>query len=380
MKKYDKIDRYIDLLIAKSTPQHPFFNVSQGRRFPNNKWDYSCGCMTYALVSLYRETKHPKYFDFLKTWCDYYVLPDGSLRGFNAQHYSTDDVSQSRILFDMFEFTKDERFVAAIELSATQIPGHPRTKEGNFWHKQIYHDQVWLDGLYMLQPFYTRYETVYNNKKFYSDIINQFENVRRLMFNEDKKLYYHGYDESRTLFWADKTTGLSPHFWLRAIGWLVAAMADVAYFMEDEKKRTYLGTLLKEALDGVLQYQDQETKLFWDIVDLGGKEKNYLETSGSALIAYATLRATNLGILPSEYFKVGLDIFDGIYNYRLIEENDDINLIQINEVSGLGPENNPRRDGSYDYYMSEPIITNDAKGAGPFIMAYAEILKAKSKR
>ena len=377
MNIYDTMNRYIDKLITLSTPTAPIWNVEKLGGMIEISWNYIDGCMTSSLVSLYRETKEEKYLDFLKMWTDHYVYEDGTIRGYEPTHYSTDDLSQSRILFDMYEFTGDEKFLKALHYSNTQIEGQPRTNEGNFWHKLIYHDQVWLDGLYMMQPFYVRYEKMFNEGKNYSDTVNQFENVRRIMFDEDKKLYYHCYDESRTLFWANKETGLSPHFWLRAMGWYVAALADVAYYMDDENHKEYFGKLLKEIVDGLLLYQDSETKMFWQIVDLANKEKNYIETSGSLLIAYSIIKGANDGTLPDEYSAIGLEIFENVCENRLTEVDGDLNLEGICLVAGLGPEDNLRRDGSYEYYMSEPIVKNDAKGVGPLIMAYTEALKAK---
>lgn len=371
------MNRFIDKLMMQSTADKPIWNIEQIRQGKENRWNYVDGCMMTSLISLYEETKAPKYLEFIQYFTDYYVFEDGTIRGYDPKHFSTDDVSESRILFDLYKYTKEEKYLKAIHYTYEQIKEHPRTKEGNFWHKLIYHDQVWLDGLYMMQPFYIRYETLFNHKKGYSDTINQFENVRRIMFDENKKLYYHCYDESRTLFWADKQTGLSKHFWLRAIGWYVAALSDVAHYIEDAKAKIYLSSLLKEAIDGLLEYQDQKTKMFYQIVDLGDKKQNYLETSGSLLAAYAILRATNQGNLDASYQKIGTEIFEGVCKNRLTEINGDLNLEGICLVAGLGPESNPRRDGTYDYYMSEPIVENDAKGVGPLVMAYGEYIKIK---
>ena len=379
MKTYDKLERYIDSLIKKSTPQHPFFNVSQGKRFPNNKWDYSCGCMTYAFILMYRQTHDKKYLNFLNEWCDYYVADDGTLKGYKLEHYSTDDVSQSRILFDMYEFTKKEKFLKAIDKSFVQFEKHPRTSAGSFFHKKVYQHQVWLDGLYMFQPLYARCLTHYGKQELYDDIMLQFRNCRKFLFNNEQKLYYHGYDESKSMFWADKKTGLSPHVWLRAVGWLAAAIVDSAYFMDNEAFQKELGKLLQELVDGMLPHQ-HSSNLFFDIVNMPNTINNYLETSGSALIAYSILKGVNMGIIPSNYWQKGIEIFDSIYENMLIETGNETSLIRITEVSGLGPNDNLRRDGSYQYYMSEPIISNDAKGAGPFIWAYAEILKKDSKK
>ena len=379
MNIYDSLNRFIDKLITQSTPEAPIWNMEQILQKKKLDWNYIDGCMMTSLVSLYRETKAQKYLDFLIKWTDFFVKEDGEIVGYDKAHYSTDDVSQSRIFFDMYEFTKDEKFLKAMHQAYEQVKHQPRTNEGNFWHKQIYPNQVWLDGLYMMQPFYVRYESEFNDRKGHADTIRQFENVRRIMFDDQKQLYYHCYDEAKSLFWANQKTGLSPHFWLRAIGWYTAALADVAGYMEDATYQDYLGALLKEAVDGLLQYQDLQTKMFYQIVDLADREQNYLETSGSLLIAYAILKGVNNKILAPNYRQIGLDIFESVCRLRLTTVDDDLNLEGICLVAGLGPADNLRRDGTYEYYMSEPIVSNDAKGVGPLIMAYTEAMIARKQ-
>src|SRR5574344_680629 len=375
---YKIIEDYIDKLMT-SSPDMPLWNIESIKQGKKPSWNYIDGCMTTSLIEMYKTTGDKKYLDFVISFVDYYVSEDGSILGYDPRKYSTDDVSESRILFDLYKYTGNEKYRKAIELAHSQILTHPRTKEGNFWHKAIYHDQVWLDGLYMMQVFYTRYQSQYGGKD-YCDIIRQFQNVRRLMFDEEKKLYYHGYDSSKTLFWADKDTGLSKNFWLRSIGWFLVALADVWDYMDgDGDGRAVIAGIFKEAIDGILLYQDQESRMFWQVPSFPRREGNYLETSGSAMISYALLKGARLGILPSSYGEKGLEVFKGIVKEKMRDEDGDLNLKDICLVAGLGPENNPRRDGSYEYYISEPIVENDAKGVGPFIMAYTEVKKLKNQ-
>ena len=371
---YRIIEDYIDKLMT-SAPDMPLWNIESIKQGKKPGWNYIDGCMTTSLLEMYKTTGERKYMDFVISFVDYYVSEDGSILGYDPRKYSTDDVSESRILFDLYKYTGNEKYRKAIELAHSQILTHPRTKEGNFWHKAIYHDQVWLDGLYMMQVFYTRYQSQYGGKD-YGDIIRQFQNVRRLMFDEEKRLYYHGYDSSRTLFWADKDTGLSKNFWLRSIGWFLVALADVWDYMDgDGDGRAVIAGIFKEAIDGILLYQDKDSGMFWQVPSFPRREGNYLETSGSAMISYALLKGARLGILPSSYGIRGLEVFKGIVKEKMRDEDGDLNLKDICLVAGLGPENNPRRDGSYEYYISEPIVENDAKGVGPFIMAYTEVKK-----
>ncbi len=373
---YSAIDNYIDYLMT-SKPDMPLWNIESIRQGKKPAWNYIDGCMMTSLIEMYKTTGDKKYLNFVLSFVDYYVFEDGTIRGYDPTKYSTDDVCESRILFDLYKYTNNDKYLKAIKITYTQIEKHPRTKEGNFFHKAIYHDQVWLDGLYMIQPFYTRYQTEFGGCD-YTDIVNQFKNVKRIMFNEKDGLYYHGYDESRTLFWADKKTGLSKNYWLRSIGWYLTGLIDVYSFMDDSKtqQKADIANIFQDSIKGILRYRDPETNMFYQVPNYPGREGNYLETSGSSMIAYAILKGSRLGVLPPEYKDVGKDIFEGIgKKYMSIGEDGSLNLKGICLVAGLGPENNKRRDGSYEYYISEPVVENDAKGVGPFIMAYTEIKK-----
>ncbi len=372
------IEKYIDKLMTSDLDK-PLWNIEAIKQGKKLGWNYIDGCMMGSLIDLYKTTKEEKYINFVKKYVDSFVKEDGTIKGYDPEKYSTDDICESRVLFDLYDIYKEEKYKKAIDLTFTQIKGQPRTKEGNFWHKKIYPNQIWLDGLYMAQPFYTRYQTRYGQKD-YADIINQFKNVRKLMFDEKAKLYYHGYDSSRKMFWADKETGLSKNFWLRSIGWFTVALADVYDYMDEQMYDEYhtIKELLKEVIDGILQYQDSDSKMFWQVPNLPGKEGNYLETSGSAMIAYAILKGVRLKALPERYRQIGMDIFNGICKrYLSVNKDGDLNLGGICLVAGLGPDNNRRRDGSYEYYISEPIVENDAKGVGPLIMAFTEMKKIK---
>lgn len=378
---YELIDKYIEKLITKSTPDCPLWNIEAIRAGKKPNWNYVDGCMMTSLLDLYRQTKDEKYLNFVIKYIDSFVMEDGHIRTYDYTKYSTDDMCESRVLFDLYKLTKNEKYKKAIENTYIQIEGQPRTKEGNFWHKKIYPNQVWLDGLFMAQVFYMRYETEFNNMKNYNDIVNQFKNVRKHMYDEKKHLYYHGYDAEHEMFWADKKTGLSKNFWLRACGWYTVALVDICGYIDEQmydEYRFFTG-LLKETIDGLLEYQDNDSKMFWQVIDQPGREGNYLETSGSAMISYAILKAVRLGILPNRYQQIGLDIFNGICKRYLTEKDGDLNVGGICLVAGLGPSDNLRRDGTYEYYISEPVVENDAKGVGPLIMAYTEVIKVLKK-
>lgn len=376
---YAEIDRYIDGLLDKSKPEAPYWNIESVRQGKPPHWNYIDGCMIIALLEAGEITGEKKYSDFAEKFIDYYIKEDGSIIGYSIEKYNLDDVNEGRVLFDLYKSTGKEKYRKAIELLHKQLENQPRTETGNFWHKKIYPNQIWLDGLYMAQVFSTRYQKEFGNKD-YSDIVNQFKNVRRLMFDENKKLYYHGCDCSKIVFWADKQTGRSKNFWLRAIGWFCISLIDNIDYIDDENARKELIAIFAEAIEGIAQYVDPETGLYWQVVDHAGDKGNYLETSGSSMIAYAMMKGARLGVIDKKYAEMGKKAFDGICKkYLKITDDGELDLGGICLVAGLGPENNPRRDGSYEYYVSEPIVDNDAKGVAPFVLSYMEVKRMTAK-
>ncbi len=374
---YEKIDKYIDRLITESTPDLPIWNIESIRQGKKPHWNYIDGCMITSLLAMSEITGSSKYFDFAEGFIDYYVNDDGSILGYDIEKYNLDDINEGRVLFELYEKTGKEKYRLAIEHQKKQLENQPRTCTGNFWHKLIYPNQIWLDGIYMAQPFSTLYAKHYGNKD-YSDVLNQIENVNKYMQNKESGLYYHGLDCSKTIFWADKESGLSKSFWLRSIGWYTVALVDIIEICDDDDTRSRLADIFADLIKSVTKFADAESGLYWQVVDKPAKEGNYLETSGSSMIAYACLKGARLSVLSSEYAELGKKTFDGICaRYLDFNENGELNLGGICLVAGLGPENNTRRDGSYEYYISEPIVENDAKGVAPFVLCYTEILRLR---
>lgn len=371
----NKINKYIDYLLENSKPQAPMWNIEKVLSGEPNKWNYIDGCMITAILSLYEMTGDEKYYNFAKDFIDYYVKEDGSIATYDPEEYNLDNVNTASNLFYLYDKTGDEKYRKAIELVRGQLERMPRTNEGNFWHKNIYPYQVWLDGMYMAQPFYMRYEMKFNSMKGCMDSIHQFENVERLMKDEKTGLYYHGYDESREMYWANPDTGCSANFWLRALGWFSVALVETATAMTDVlyDEYRYLLRLLENLVEALAPYQD-ESGMFWQVVDHQAEEGNYLETSGTALIAYAILKAVRLKLLPDIYEDMGVRALEGIIDkYLTIDDEGNLELGGICLVAGLGGKS--RRDGSTEYYYSEPVVKNEAKGVAPLLLAYIELLR-----
>lgn len=373
--KMELFEKYIDELMEKSTLDVPAWNIEKAKAGLKGGWNYIDGCMILALLEIYQATGEKKYYEFADAFINHRVKEDGSIDGYDVEEYNIDNVNAGKTLFSLYEINGKEKYRKAIDLIYSQVQTQPRTAEGNFWHKKIYPNQVWLDGMYMGQPFYMEYETKFNNKKNYADIFSQFANVVKYMRDEKTGLYYHGYDASKEVFWCDKETGLSKNFWLRALGWYSMALLDTLNKCDSEgyeKEYDELKQVFVDFIDSMLAFQ-HESGLWYQLPALGGKEPNYLETSGSSIMAYCLLKGVRLGILPESYREYGLKAFNGVCDRYLKEKDGKLSLGGICLVAGLGPADNLRRDGSFEYYMSEPIVEDDAKGVGPLLLAYTEL-------
>lgn len=401
-KKEDTYDvvmnKYIDNLIDNTTSYFPKWN----RETFKNRWNYIDGVFLKSIIDLYKKTNDEKYINFVINYTDYYIDPNGNFKcpdssSSNQTPFITtelDSICESRILFDLYEYTNNIKYLRAINYTASVLSSMNTVSNGkNYWHKESYPNQVWLDGMYMYIPFLSRDLLLNNNQSGFDDIKAQYEFIKEKMYNSSKKLYYHGYDDSdEKIFWA-QANGCSASFWSRSMGWYVTSLADLLeYIPENNSNREYFVNLYKETIDGILQYKDSETNMFYQVLDKPGESalvqyikylkplknpmytensniSNYLESSGSSLFAYSILKGCNLGILNDDYKQIGKDIFMGTYNHSF--KDNKLNDICI--TAGLGPDTKTYRDGSFEYYLAEPVGSNDAKGVGPFIMAYLQL-------
>lgn len=341
-------------------------------------WNYEDGCVLIGCIDLYRATGDAYWKDFVLRYLDDTVLPDGRIPGFDTKKYNIDAINCGKALFFAWHERGEARFKAAIDFHMERLRSHPRCACGSFWHKESYPNQVWLDGLYMAQPFYMAYEKLFDRYSHVQDITDQFRTVRRQMYSEAKGLSYHAWDEARVQPWCDRATGLSPNFWLRSMGWYLMALVDCIGLSSEELYEHYktLVDQLRESIRGILRYRDEATGLFYQVIDHPEAEGNYLETSGSAMVAYALLKGVRLGVLDAEkYLPLGRRMFESLVEEKLRRDGGGaMHLCDICKVAGLGP--GTQRDGSVAYYLSEPRVEDDSKGVGPFMMAYSEYLLA----
>lgn len=342
-----------------------------------NYWSYENGILLTACKGVYEETGKDEYFDFIKEYFDRIITEEGEILTYDIKDQNLDKLNTARMLLNIYSKTKEEKYLKAIETLRSQIDSQPRTSDGGFWHKQRYTNQMWLDGLYMAEPFYVQYTTTFDDgemaEKAYDDIVNQFDLIQKHALDEETKLLYHGWDESKEQKWADKETGTSPHFWSRAMGWYGMAIVDVLdYFPEDHEGHQRMIEYLQQYAEAVAEYQDEESGLWYQVLDQGDREGNYLEASGSSMFVYTLAKAAKRGYIPEEYLEVAEEGYKGIIdNLISVEENGLVNLSQVCAVAGLGGD--PYRDGSFEYYVNEAVRANDPKGTAPFIMASLEL-------
>jgi unsaturated rhamnogalacturonyl hydrolase len=340
---------------------------------PDPVWNYTQGLIAYAMIKLWKENGNESYFNYAKAYADKFIGSDGTISDYNLKDYNIDAVNSGKFLFDLYEKTKDERYLKAIKTLRMQLDTHPRTLEGGFWHKKRYPYQMWLDGLYMGAPFYAQYALYFNEDNSWHDIVNQFIYVHRHTYNPATGLNYHGWDERKYQQWADPQTGCSPNFWGRAEGWYAMALVDLLDFLpKNHSGRVKILEILNQVAAGIKKYQDPKTGLWYQVLDQGNRDGNYFEATGSSMFTYALLKAVRKGYISKDYKVVAMKGYSGIVN-NLIKSNGDgtISLTNCCSVAGLGGQ--PYRDGSYEYYIKEPVRDNDPKGVGPFIMASLEL-------
>ncbi|WP_334075202.1 glycoside hydrolase family 88/105 protein [Paenibacillus sp. A14] len=337
------------------------------------KWSYDYGVVLRGFALLWKMTGDEAYFQYIRDNMDYFVEADGSVRGYRPDEYNIDHINNGKLLFLLYRETGLEKYRQAAALLRSQLATHPRTSEGAFWHKQIYPYQIWLDGLYMGAPFYLEYLLTFEDGNGLDDVTRQFIICEKHTKDPETGLLYHAWDEKRVQPWCDPATGLSPNFWGRSLGWYVMALADVLEMLP--KSHADYGELVRifrEVLTALNRYRDENSGVWYQVVNLGDRKGNYLEASATSMITLAIAKGIRLGLLAEPSWQETLDTaYRGLIAEFVTETKEGwVNLNKNCQVAGLGGDD--RRDGTFAYYISEPIITNDLKGVGAFLQASAE--------
>ncbi|MEO6526212.1 MAG: glycoside hydrolase family 88 protein [Gemmatimonadaceae bacterium] len=339
----------------------------------HQRWDYTAGLVLMAIRQTGESQRDRRLVDFVTTNMDRLVKPDGSIDTYRTDEFNLDQINQGRLLFPMMVGAKDGRYRKAADLLREQLRKQPRVAEGGFWHKKIYPQQMWLDGLYMAEPFYAQYAQVTGEASAFDDVAKQFLLAARYTRDVRTGLLHHAWDASHTQRWSDTTTGRSLHAWGRGAGWYMMALVDVLdYLPAKHPARSALIAVLQESADAIAAVQDPLTGLWFQVMDQPGRSGNYLEASGSAMFTYAFAKGARMGYLEPRYRGIAERGFNGLVSTLIsVDADGTVSLNGICSVAGLG--GNPYRDGSYDYYIHEPVVANDYKGVGPFILAALEL-------
>ena len=355
----------------KRAPEATYLDNQGG----NYKWNYTTGLELRSFLAVSRTYDIPEFDAYVRAWYDGVLDEFGMIQGkYDLEHFNLDHICPARTLLSLYTATPDKRYAVAIGEAREQLKRQPRTEAGAFWHKQVYPNQVWLDGLYMAEPFYAVYADISHEEAAFDDIVTQFKVAAEKTYDPATGLYRHGWDESRQMAWADPVTGQSAHCWGRALGWYTMALVEVLpFFPENHPGKAELQSILEGILATLPRYADPETGMWYQVLDSPGREGNYLEATCSAMFTYAYLRAAREGYaVPASIDPKTL--YEKLVSKFIREDADGtLNLTDCCAVAGLGGKEN--RSGTFDYYVNEKVVENDAKGVGPFIWASLEYEK-----
>jgi unsaturated rhamnogalacturonyl hydrolase len=344
------------------------------------KWDYTAGLFTLSLLKLNEQIPNASRMVFVTNAIGSFIPASGNIEGYNHDEYQLDAINPGKTVIALYRLTKEERYAKAAALLQKQFATQPRTPEGGFWHKERYTNQMWLDGLFMGAPFYAEYTKVFGGSPTnYDDVARQFALVKEHLRDAKSGLYYHGWDAKKIQAWADPKTGMSSNFWGRAIGWYAMALVDTLdYIPANHPAHKELTAQMQDLSKAIVKYQDADTGVWWQVMDKGDAKGNYREATASAMFVYALAKAVNDGEISKSYVPAILKGYQGVLK-EFVRTNDAgaVSLVQCCQVAGLGFKSmrGGPRDGSFEYYISEPIVENDLKGIGPFILAGIELQK-----
>lgn len=337
------------------------------------KWNYELGTYLEGMDAVWSDTEDFRYLAYIKKSVDQFIRPDGSIATYVPSEHQLDNILTGRQLLLLYRVTLDPRYARAATFLYNQLQQQPRNPDGGFWHKQIYPNQMWLDGLYMAEPFYAEYAASFSHPEAFKDISHQFELIYAHVRDPKTGLLYHGWDQSKQQRWANKRTGDSAEFWGRGMGWYMMALVDtIPSFPTGDPGRLELIDQLRQLVPAIARVQDPKTGLWWEVLDKGGEKGNYLEASASCMFVYAIVRGVRLGYLPSSDLAIARRGYAGILSHFVqVAPNGEVSLTGTVKGAGLGGR--PYRDGTYTYYIGEKTDVNDPKGIGAFLMASTQM-------
>lgn len=351
------------------------------------KWNYTHGLELLAFMDLYEASGDERFWNYTARYADTIISPQAEIYTYKKTNYNIDHICPGRILFRMYDKTGEAKYKMALDTLFSQLQTHPRTSDGGFWHKKVYPYQMWLDGLYMGQPFYAEYISRYvdasKKQALYEDVVHQFVTVGKHTYDSATGLYRHGWDETRSMFWADKETGQSAHSWGRGLGWYVMGLVDALDYIPQQEQRQVLIDILKDIYEVLPKYADPQSGMWYQVLEYPEREDNYQESTASVMFVYGLLKGVKTGIFDDSYRETALEWYEKFVD-RFVKENPDGTISITDCCAGAGLGGSQNRSGKYDYYIYETIIIeNDCKAVGPFIQAsliYEEFRDGISRR
>jgi unsaturated rhamnogalacturonyl hydrolase len=342
------------------------------------KWDYTMGLFTLSLLKLNAQVPNTNYVPFAEEKVGSLIAANGKIQGYKSDEYQLDALNPGKTALELWQITHDEKYKSATTILRLQLDTQPRTADGGFWHKQRYTNQMWLDGIYMGAPFYAEYTKLLGlSGVSFDDVAKQIHLADEHTYDAKTGLNYHGWDAAKIQPWANPQTGCSSNFWGRAEGWYAMALVDVLDFLPtNHPPRAQIIAVLQKTAKGIVKWQDAKSGLWWQMMDQGDRKGNYLEATSSAMFVYALAKGVNRGYLSRDYVPAIERGYDGILKNLIRDDGDGKwSLTKCCSVAGLGFTNSAGRprDGSFDYYVNEPVVDNDLKGVGPFILAGIEM-------
>jgi unsaturated rhamnogalacturonyl hydrolase len=345
-------------------------------------WGYEEGTLLDGMAAEWHVTADGADFAYIKAAVDKYVTADGAITGYKASGQTLDDIEMGRAVLLVYRVTQQEKYAKAAKFLHEQLALQKRTASGGYWHKNIYPNQMWLDGAYMAEPFRAAYAVTFQEPGDFDDIAKQLLLMDQHMRDAKTGLLRHGWDESgaeKAMPWADKTTGLSPEVWARADGWYAMALVDVLdWFPKGHPQRMKLVAALARTMAAVVKAQDPASGLWWQVMSRAGEKGNYFEASASCMFTYALAKGVRMGYLPQADEANAKKGWDGIQKQFVTVDADGNSVLHGTvKVGGLG--GTPYRSGTFEYYVGEKVGDQDAKGVGSYLKAGAEMEQASTQ-
>jgi unsaturated rhamnogalacturonyl hydrolase len=340
---------------------------------PPTAWGFELGIVLAGMNAVWSATKEPKYFDYVRHAVDHYVQSDGTIAGYDPQAYSLNNILIGRQLLTLYRVTHQEKYKRAAEQLRQQIATQPRTASGGVWHSKATPNLMLLDDQFMLAPFYAEYATAFHEPQDLDDIVKQFTLLEQHTRDATTGLMYHGWDESHTAPWANASTGTSPNLWARGMGWYLMALVDtLPYVPENDPDHAVLLAMLRRASSAVARAQDPQSSLWYQILNKPGDKQNYIESSSVLMFTYAFAKGARLGYLPKPYGIAAARAWKAV-QLRFVQTSASGEVKITGTVTHISLGASPADNGSDDYYLGAPVVDDDPKGVGAFLLAGSEM-------